>query len=115
MYLFASGPDRPRHEVKRLLFAFWAATLSVAAQAKPDEEAVHQLPQAFSDAMSKECSTKSGSGRFGVELRIPLPEHVLQLVIQHFGSGLQQQVRATERPTHLLFLNETPAHHLIDR
>jgi hypothetical protein len=56
-----------------------------------------------------------GSGGFCAELRIPPPEHVLQLVTQDLGSGLQQQVPATERLVHLLLLDEAPAHHLIDR
>lgn len=39
--------------MKRLLFLFLAASLSVSAQTKPDEEAARKLLQAFSDAMSK--------------------------------------------------------------
>jgi uncharacterized protein (TIGR02246 family) len=39
--------------MKDLLLLFLTATLSVALQVKPDEEAVRQLPQAFSDAMTK--------------------------------------------------------------
>jgi spermidine synthase len=37
-----------------------------------------------------------GSSRFGSELRIPPPKHIVQLVIQDRGSGLQQQVRPRE-------------------
>lgn len=42
-----------------------------------------------------------------------MAEGVIQFVIEHFGSGLEEQVSAFRLPLHLLFLHETLADDLI--
>src|SRR5262249_16201941 len=49
------------------------------------------------------------------EQRVPSPKDFFEFVIQDFGSGLQEEVRASQRPVHLLQLDEASAHHLVDR
>jgi hypothetical protein len=49
------------------------------------------------------------------KLRIPAAKRRLQFLIQDLRAHLQQQVRAFQRPVHLLFLHESSAHHLVDR
>jgi hypothetical protein len=44
----------------------------------------------------------------------PLSEGIVQFVIEDFRSRLEQKMRTTERPLHLLLLYEPPADHLID-
>jgi len=44
-----------------------------------------------------------------------VPESVLPLFIEHPGPYLQQKVRPTLTPAHLLLLHHPFAHHLIDR
>ena len=63
-----------------------------------------------------ESSTKPGvgSGGFCVELGIPLLEHRLQLAIQDLGAGLQQEMRSSRCPLHLLLLDKAAADHLVD-
>src|SRR5580698_5435739 len=61
-----------------------------------------------------------GSSRFlglrsRAEIRIPAPESVLPLIVEHAGSYLQEEMRTALAPSHLLFLHHSLAHDLIDR
>ena len=61
-----------------------------------------------------------GSSRFlglrsRAEVRIPAPEGVLPLLVEYAGSYLQEEMRSTLAPSHLLFLHHSLAHYLIDR
>src|SRR3954447_17599098 len=56
-----------------------------------------------------------GSRDRGSEPRIPLAECCLQVVIDDLGPGLQQQVRPSCRPLHLLLLHHSLANHLVYR
>src|ERR1700686_5289501 len=61
-----------------------------------------------------------GSSRFlglrsRAEIRIPAPEGVLPLLVEHAGSYLQEEMCSTLAPSHLLFLHHSLAHDLIDR
>src|SRR5262249_40990811 len=70
---------------------------------------------AFSNALCKESSSNPGVTRLGPdpEQRVPSPKDFFEFVIQDFGSGLQEEVRASQRPVHLLQLDEASAHHLV--
>lgn len=77
------------------------------------ESAGHSL--VISRSLLGERHKVGGLGRLGSEPRIPPSEYLIQLAIQHLGAGLQQQVRALQRPLHLLLLDEAAAHHLVGR
>ena len=49
-----------------------------------------------------------------VEIRIPAPEGILPLFVEHTGSYLQEKMCSTLAPAHLLFLHHPFAHDLID-
>src|ERR1700675_661962 len=53
--------------------------------------------------------------RSRAEVRIPAPEGVLPLPVEYAGSYLQEEMRSTLAPSHLLFLHHSLAHYLIDR
>ena len=68
----------------------------------------------------REREILGGSNRFlglrsRAEVRIPAPEGVLPLLVEHAGSYLQEEMRSTLAPSHLLFLHHSLAHDLIDR
>jgi hypothetical protein len=70
--------------------------------------------------MTKRAGDSRGSSRFlGLrsrpEVRIPAPEGVLPLLVEYAGSYLQEEMRSTLAPSHLLFLHHSLAHYLIDR
>ena len=70
--------------------------------------------------LSWESGRFSGSSRFlglrsRAEVRIPAPEGVLPLLVEHAGSYLQEEMCSTLAPSHLLFLHHSLAHDLIDR
>ena len=48
------------------------------------------------------------------EIRIPAPEGVLPLFVEHPSSYLQEKMCSTLAPSHLLFLHHPFAHDLID-
>ena len=84
----------------------------------------HELVSPFDK--SGLCITVMESGRFRgssrflglrsrAETRIPAPEGVLPLLVEHAGSYLQEEMCSTLAPSHLLFLHHSLAHDLIDR
>src|ERR1700680_997527 len=48
------------------------------------------------------------------EIRIPAPEGILPLFVEHPSSYLQEKMCSTLAPSHLLFLHHPFAHYLID-
>src|SRR5208282_3690319 len=74
---------------------------------------------------SRSCSPRRagdsrGSRRFldlslRAEIRIPAPEGVLPLFVEHTGSYLQEKMCSTLTPPHLLSLHHPFAYDLIDR
>src|SRR5580692_9803535 len=69
---------------------------------------------------TRRAGDSRGSSRFlglrsRAEIRIPAPEGVLPLLVEHAGSYLQEEMCSTLAPSHLLFLHHSLAHDLIDR
>src|SRR5260370_38791123 len=69
--------------------------------------------------MSVRAGDSGGSRRFlglplRAEIRIPAPEGVLPLFVEHPNSYLQEKMCSTLAPSHLLFLHHPFAHNLID-
>src|ERR1035437_4424135 len=56
-----------------------------------------------------------GSRGFRPELWVPTPEDSFQFVVEDLGPCLEQEMRSTEGPLHLLLLNEPSADHLVNR
>src|SRR5438552_1793233 len=57
---------------------------------------------------------QTGLLRGGDELRVPAAERLAQLLVEHPGPDLKEQVGAPRRPAHLLLLQHPLAHHLVD-
>src|SRR5208337_1800170 len=69
--------------------------------------------------LSVESGRFWGSRRFlglplRAEIRIPAPEGILPLFVEHPSSYLQEKMCSTLAPSHLLFLHHPFAHDLID-
>src|SRR6267378_3777243 len=70
-------------------------------------------------ARSRRARDSGGSRRFlglplRAEIRIPAPEGVLPLFVEHTSSYLQEKMCSTLAPSHLLFFHHPFAHNLID-
>ena len=71
-------------------------------------------------SVTREREISGGARRFlglslRAEIRIPAPEGVLPFFVEYAGSYLQEEMRSTLAPSHLLFLHHPFAHDLIDR
>ena len=44
-----------------------------------------------------------------------MAEYLVQILVEHLRPGLQQKMGPTQRPLHLLLLDESFADHLVDR
>ena len=69
--------------------------------------------------MSWRAGDSGGSRRFlglplRTEIRIPAPEGILPLFVEHPSSYLQEEMCSLLAPSHLLFLHHPLAHDLID-
>src|SRR5271165_7461020 len=76
------------------------------------EEALLRPPGTF---ILKALAWKGPSppgGSVVLRVRIPAPEGVLPLLVEHAGSYLQEEMRSTLAPSHLLFLHHSLAHDL---
>jgi hypothetical protein len=67
----------------------------------------------------RRAGDSEGSRRFlglplRTEIRIPAPEGILPLFVEHPSSYLQEKMCSTLAPSHLLFLHHPFAHDLID-
>src|SRR5271157_490679 len=68
---------------------------------------------------ARRAGDSGGSRRFlglpsRTEIRIPAPEGILPLFVEHPSSYLQEKMCSTLAPSHLLFLHHPFAHDLID-
>ena len=56
----------------------------------------------------RSAARSRGSSRLQPESWVPAPEDPFQFVVEDFGPSLQQEMRSTEGPLHLLLLDEPP-------
>src|SRR5260370_15046059 len=48
------------------------------------------------------------------EFRIPMAEYLVEILVEYLRPGLQPKMGPTQRPLHLLLLDESFADHLVD-
>jgi len=60
------------------------------------------------------CAMRQAAGIFTTEARIPAFKDSVKITIQRLYADLQKQMGAARRPSHLLLLDESLSHQLID-
>src|SRR5271169_1547545 len=95
-------------------------TLAEVLRERLDLIADHQLRGQNPTAhLERRAGDSGGSRRFlglplRTEIRIPAPEGILPLFVEHPSSYLQEEMCSLLAPSHLLFLHHPLAHDLID-